>query len=123
MPSRIIAFLLSVAALIWLHLSVPAFGEKPPIWWPRALEEARGAGYVLITPEKLKNLDNSGKTFLLLDVRPDYEYRSGHIPNALNLEFHLGDRLKIEPEKKEAIQQILGPDKNRKVVIYCRSFR
>ena len=118
------AVLISLGTAVMVMAPATAtFGKNPPVWWPRVQEEARESGYALITPEDLKDLINDGEELLLLDVRPDYEFRSGHLPKALNLEFHLGDRLQIGPEKKSAFQKILGPEKDRRVVIYCRSFR
>jgi len=117
------SYFVSIAVMILTIMAAPSFAEKPPLWWPQALDEARGAGYSLITPEGLKAVQKAGEVFLLLDVRPDYEYRSGHIPGALNFEFHLGDRLRMERGKEEAFRRMLGPDRGRKVVIYCRNFR
>lgn len=100
-----------------------ASGGKLPVWWERAEKEARETGYLLMTPESLRELKNSGESFLLLDVRPDYEFRTGYIPGSMNFEFHLGDRLRIGPEKEKSFTKLLGEKKDRKVVIYCRSFR
>ena len=80
-------------------------------------------GYGLLDAKGLNAMLDRGEKFLLLDVRPDYEYDEGHIPGALNLEFHLGDRSSLKPAKAKALADILGPDKRRKVVIYCRSFK
>jgi len=54
-------------------------------------------------------LDKGGVTFL--DCREPKEYKSGHIPGAINiprglLEFKIGEKL---------------PDKNAPIVIYCKS--
>lgn len=98
-------------------------GGGTPLWWHQALEEADENGFLLMTPEELKKNMKSGLDFLLLDVRPDYEYDTGHILRAINFEFHLGDRLRLEPGKEQAVEEILGKDKNNKIVIYCRSFR
>ena len=54
-------------------------------------------------------LDKGGVTFL--DVREPKEYKSGHVPGAVNvprglLEFKIGKKL---------------PDKNATVVVYCKS--
>ena len=98
-------------------------GEGTPLWWHQAMDEADENGFVLMSPEELKDDMDSSHDILLLDVRPDYEYESGHIPQAVNVEFHLGDRLQLEPEKEQNLVEILGKDKDRKIVIYCRSFR
>lgn len=98
-------------------------GGGTPLWWHQAFKEAGENGFALMTPKELKEDMRSGKDFLLLDVRPDYEYASGHIPEALNFEFDLGDRLRLSQAKEKEIKTILGNDKERKIIIYCRSFR
>ncbi len=98
--------------------------KKPlPLWWTDTQKRADSAGYKLITPENLERLIKSGEPFVLLDVRPDYEYSEDHIPGALNLEFHLGHRSRIEPAHATAMRKLLGEDPDKKIVIYCRSFR
>jgi len=48
---------------------------------------------------------------------------AGHIPGAVNLEFHPGDKLQFSREKRARLKELIGPDKDRPVVICCRSFR
>ena len=50
---------------------------------------------------------------LLIDVRSRQEFESGHIDNAIN----------IEHEEIEKIAKTIGEDKEREVVVYCRSGR
>lgn len=103
-----------------------AAGNKegnPPLWWPDTHKRALAGGYDLITLQELRTLMQSGKEFVLLDVRPDYEYTEGHIPGARNFEFHLGHRSGLEPERAEALKALLGPDRDRLIVTYCRNFR
>ncbi|NIR14240.1 MAG: rhodanese-like domain-containing protein, partial [Desulfobacterales bacterium] len=69
------------------------------------------------------SLYQSGKDFKILDVRPDYEYERAHLPQAANLEFHLGERLTLDPAKRKEFEKLLGSNKDRTIVIYCRSFR
>ena len=97
--------------------------EEQPLWWEQAEAEARREGYDLITLDELESLYQSGKDFKILDVRPDYEYERAHLPQAANLEFHLGERLTLEPGKRKEFEALLGPNKDRTIVIYCRSFR
>ena len=97
--------------------------EEMPLWWEQAEAEAKREGYDLITLDELESLYQSGKDFTILDVRPDYEYKRAHLPNAANLEFHLGERLTLDPAKRKEFEKLLGPIKDRTIVIYCRSFR
>jgi len=50
---------------------------------------------------------------LLIDVRSRQEFESGHLDNAIN----------IEHEKVDKIAETIGEDKEREVVVYCRSGR
>ena len=97
--------------------------ENLPLWWPDAQKRAESAGFGLIGFHELQGLLKSPKEFVLLDVRPDYEYTDGHITGALNFEFHLGHRSRLAPERAEALKALLGPDRNRLIVTYCRNFR
>lgn len=120
---KIVLSLISLVMVTWVGAADAMDALTPPAWWPHALNSAKKEGYRLITPGDLKTLQESGKTFLLLDVRPGYEFCQGHLPNAVNLPVDLGDRLSLSTEKKHQFIKTLGNDPNRWVVIYCRSFR
>ena len=115
----IIPFLL----VIFLLRAGITIAEERPLWWEQAEVEAGREGYHLITLDELESLYQSGKDFIILDVRPDYEYNRAHLPKAANLEFHLGERLTLDPAKQKEFEKLLGPNKDRTIVIYCRSFR
>ena len=119
-----IPVILALFAALWLSaLPAPCRAADHPAWWAKASRSASDHGYKLLGAKGMKGLLDSGEKFLLVDVRPDYEYDEGHIPGAENLEFHLGDRSKLKPAKEKKLRKLLGPDKTRKVVIYCRSFK
>ena len=101
----------------------PAWSKDTPLWWPSALAEGQKDGYALTTPQEIQSLNASGGNYFIVDVRPDYEFKAGHLPGAKNFEIDLGDRLDLKPQKAEAFRKVLGTDKNRLIVIYCRSFR
>ena len=113
------------STLIFLLLVVigPSWGKDTPVWWPSALAEAQKDGYALTTPQDIQTLYSSGNDYFIVDVRPDYEFKTGHLPEAKNFEIDLGDRLDLKPPKADAFRKVLGTDKNRPIVIYCRSFR
>lgn len=67
--------------------------------------------YKNIKPAEAKELLNSEKSAVLLDVRTQQEYNEGHIPNSLLIPL---DGLKESVESKI-------PDKEAKTLIYCRS--
>ena len=120
---RKIFILPSILILLVLVVIGPSWSKDTPVWWPSALAEAQKDGYALTTPQEIQNLYTSGDNFFMVDVRPDYEFKTGHLPGAKNFEIDLGDRLDLKPQKADAFRKVLGTDKNRPIVIYCRSFR
>jgi phage shock protein E len=110
-------------AFLLLLMPVMADASKQPTWWPQAVSEAAKDGFGLVTHPQLKALYSKKTRMLVVDVRPDYEYRAGHLPEAKNLEFDLGDRLDLSSAKRAAFKALLGQTKDRLIVIYCRSFR
>jgi len=116
----------AIAALLLLLLVIcvtNAQAAPPPAWWAQVQAEAKHGGYQIIGGKQLQPLLAARPAPVLLDVRPDYEYAQAHIPGAVNLEFHLGDRATLDPAKAKRLAQLVGPDKNRPLIIYCRSFR
>ena len=119
---RLPFYFLPLLLVLGILTAAGAGNREQPAWLQQARDEARQDGYALITAPELKALYDSGKDFTIVDVRPEYEYRDGHLPQANSLEFDLGDKLELTPEKQAALINLLGPDKQRMIVIYCRSF-
>ena len=69
--------------------------------------------YLQITQQEAKNIMDSGSEYVLLDTREQYEYDEGHIPGAIVIPY-------TEIENKA--QQML-PDKDKLILVYCRSGR
>ena len=66
-----------------------------------------------ITPDTLVLRIESGDAPLMVDVRQAAEFAQGHVPGAINIPHDvMGERLAE-----------LGPDRDREIVIYCRSGR
>ncbi len=79
--------------------------------------EAATGGYQLINIEKLRErYVKNPKALLLVDTRQEWEYRSGHIKEALN--FPMEPTWLSRWKKKDALEKFLGPDKNRFLVFY-----
>lgn len=97
--------------------------QERPVWWNDVQKEADRYGYKLLdgpgVEKKLKEVPG----IMLLDVRAEYEFEGGHIPGALNMEFELGEDQYFSKERERQLRELLGPDLNRPVIIYCRSFR
>ena len=71
------------------------------------------AMYVNITAEEAKEIMDSGKDFLILDVRTREEYDLGHIPGAILIP---DTEIELRAEKEL-------PDKDQLLLVYCRSGR
>jgi len=114
-----------VVVLLVLCLFLPSAARcaDEEIWWESAREEADKEGYKLINTRELAEILDSDSTAIIVDVRADYEFMAGHIPDAENMEFDLGDRMGLSDEKRAAFTELIGGDKQRRVIIYCRSFR
>ncbi|EMG35849.1 Rhodanese-related sulfurtransferase [Desulfocurvibacter africanus PCS] len=113
-------------AILWSLLAVIFFSDVAqasprPAWWADAQAQASNDGYVLVDDGEMEALRREGRA-LLMDVRPDYEFAMGHVPNAINMEFHLGDQHELPMSRAKRLAELLGPDHGRTIVIYCRSF-
>ena len=72
---------------------------------------ASGGTYQKITPATVKERLDKGEKLIVVDVRTQDEYASGHIAKSLLLPYD-------EIEKKAAN---LLPDKSGAIIVYCRS--
>ncbi|MFC1580990.1 rhodanese-like domain-containing protein [Thermodesulfobacteriota bacterium] len=69
-----------------------------------------GLGKELQDPEKLKTIIDSGDPkYVIVDVRPESQYKQGHIQTAINI-----------PEGKTSDMKN-PPEKDRYIIIYCNA--
>ncbi|MDO4460694.1 MAG: rhodanese-like domain-containing protein [Clostridia bacterium] len=67
--------------------------------------------YRRISMEEAAEMMQSDSTFIIVDVRRSDEFAEGHIPNAINI-----------PNENIGEEEIPDlPDKNRIIMVYCRS--
>ncbi len=93
---------------------VLASAETALLCMPEGCDEGEvTAEYHKLTPAQAKESMDSGEDFILLDVRTQEEYESGHIPGA--------QLLPNESIGGEA--PALLPDKDATILLYCRSGR
>ena len=76
-------------------------------------ENDQGAVYVNITAEEAKQIMDSEEGYIILDVRTQEEYDEGHIPGAIMISHE---------EIAEKAEDVLT-DKDRLILVYCRSGR
>jgi len=69
--------------------------------------------YKKLTPEQAKDMLESDKDIILLDVRTEEEFRETHIPGAVLLP---------DTMVAESAPEML-PDKDAKILVYCRAGR
>lgn len=79
--------------------------------------EAENGGYRLIdTNELWQTYTTFPGSFLLVDTRQEWEYRTGHIKGAIN--FPMEPTWWSRWRKKKALQKFLGSDKYQPIVFY-----
>lgn len=69
--------------------------------------------YQQISQQEAKRMMDEESDFLILDVREADEFAEGHIANALQLSY----------TKVDELAEAMLPDKNRTILVYCRSGR
>lgn len=109
----LVAVIVTVGALWLTHRSV----VPKEATWEDVVAEAEMGGYKLISTDELwGRYRKNPVSFLVVDTRQEWEYRTGHIKGAVNFP--------IEPtwlsrwQKKEDLENLLGTNKNRAVVFY-----
>ena len=76
-------------------------------------ENDREVVYMNITAEEAKRIMDSEEDYIILDTRTEAEYDEGHIPGAIVIPHdEIADRAEEEL-----------PDKDRSILVYCRSGR
>jgi len=88
-----------------------------------AQRAAERDGYKLITTAGLRELLLADPDVLLVDVRFNYEFAAGHMPGAVSLPVDLSDKGDLPVARRQAFVDVLGADKDRVIVPYCRGFR
>jgi len=69
--------------------------------------------YEQITPQEAKKIMDSGEEHIILDTREQDEFDEGHIPGAILIPY-----TEIENKAEEIL-----PDKDKLILVYCRSGR
>lgn len=91
----------------------------------KLLREVQRGGYDVVTAEELKLWIDSGKDMLIIDTMPyEASYMKAHIPGAKQFlfpipEMQTWDTKETDGKSKEDFEALLGPDKNKTIVVYC----
>ncbi|NNL77120.1 MAG: rhodanese-like domain-containing protein [Desulfobacterales bacterium] len=107
------AMLITVGILWYANRSVASREAS----WDDVLTESRRGGYRLINTDELwKRYELNPESLLLVDTRQEWEYRTGHIKTAIN--FPMESTWLSRWRNKSALETVLGPDKDRRIVFY-----
>jgi 3-mercaptopyruvate sulfurtransferase SseA len=118
MSTYVVLLALTAAVLLgavwWWRRRAPAPRE---VDWPEVVAEAETRGYGLISTEEMADhYRRDPQRLLLVDTRPEGEYRAGHIKGAVSLP--LTPTWCGRWRSRRLLAALLGPDKERLVVFY-----
>ena len=91
----------------------------------KLVREVQRGGYGVITTTELKALIDSDKDILVVDTMPfEASYKKQHVPGAEQFlfpipEMETWDSKETGGKSRQDFAALLGPDKNRTIVIYC----
>ena len=91
----------------------------------KLVREVQQGGYDLVTTHELKTWMDDGKDVLIIDTMPyEASYKKNHVPGAQQFLFPIPDMETWDTKEtggktKADFEALLGPDKNKPVVIYC----
>ena len=81
------------------------------------LAEAESGGYRLMDTARLrKHYERGFEDVLVVDTRQEWEFRTGHIPGAIN--FSMEPTWWSRLRSRAALEKAMGPDRNRVLVFY-----
>ena len=91
----------------------------------KLVREVQRGSYDVVTTEELKKWIDSGKDILIVDTMP-YEdsYKKQHVPGAVQFLFPIPDMKEWDTKETdgktlEDFKKMLGPNKDKPIVIYC----
>jgi len=91
----------------------------------KLFREIQRGDYKVITTAELQDVMKSDNDLLIVDTMPyEASYKKGHIPKAQQFLFpipEMTDWNQSETDNKslEDFEKFLGPDKERKIIVYC----
>jgi thiosulfate/3-mercaptopyruvate sulfurtransferase len=91
----------------------------------KLVRDTQKGGYSLVSAEELKKWIDAGKPMVIVDTMPFADsYQKEHVPGAVSFLFPIPDMDKWDTKetggKTEAdYAKLLGPDKNKTIVVYC----
>jgi rhodanese-related sulfurtransferase len=91
----------------------------------KLVREVQRGGYDVVTTEELKQWIDAGKNMIIVDTMPyEASYKKAHIPGAKQFlfpipEMNVWDTKETDGKTQEDYARLLGPDKEKVIVVYC----
>jgi thiosulfate/3-mercaptopyruvate sulfurtransferase len=86
----------------------------------KAAGEKERGGYELMSLEELKAKLDAEEGVVVVDTMPyEASYKKQHIPTAVQFEFPIPEMTTIDPAMEKQYADLLGPDKDKVIVVYC----
>lgn len=80
-------------------------------FWKKPSQSSEKSGYERISQEEAKRIMDQEEDFIILDVRTQEEYDTGHIKGAICIP--------NETISEDILEQL--PDQQQQILVYCRS--
>jgi rhodanese-related sulfurtransferase len=111
----VLAFIAPAHALEWGTKELR--NEEVAIKFAREVERGH---YSIVSTKEMKKWIDQKKPMLVIDTMP-YEdsYKKQHLPGAKQIEFPIPEMKEIDEKKKKEFIKLLGPDKDKLIVVYC----
>jgi rhodanese-related sulfurtransferase len=91
----------------------------------KLVREVQQGGYDLVTTAELKQWMDEKKQMLIIDTMPyEASYKKAHVPGAAQFLFPIPDMNEWDTQEtdgktKAEYEALLGPDKDKVIVVYC----
>ncbi|MFH2044763.1 MAG: rhodanese-like domain-containing protein [Pseudomonadota bacterium] len=91
----------------------------------KLVREVQQGGYDIVTVSELKQMKDAGKDMVIVDTMPYKDsYKKAHIPGAKQFLFPIPlmekwDNAETNGKTEQDFAALLGPDKEKIIVIYC----
>ncbi|WP_028830260.1 rhodanese-like domain-containing protein [Proteocatella sphenisci] len=112
---KIIITVLIALLSVFMLSGCKATNESDPDSSPESQEQApsetESSTYIKLTPEQAKEIMDTEDDIIILDVRTQEEFDTGHIEGAV-----LIPNTEIRDKAKDVLK-----DKDQKILVYCRS--
>ncbi len=121
--AMMILFLVGITSPVWANKFEDELQKEGDVI--KFCNEVQRGGYKIVGTEELKKWIDEGKKMLIIDTMPyEASYKKEHIPGAEQFLFPIPEMTEwntkeTDGKSKEDFAALLGPDKDRVIVVYC----